>query len=57
MRSDNDWKRESSVSGAYHELARLMSEESAASLEDVQGAVEYLLDAIKQLRRSDSSRP
>ncbi len=53
MLSDSDWKRDPHVVDAYRQLVSLMSEESDVRLEKVQGAVEYLLDAIKQCARSN----
>lgn len=50
MLSDNDWKRDPRVVDAYRELVLLMSEENDAPREEVQGAVEYLLDAIKRFQ-------
>ncbi len=53
MLSENDWKRDPHIVDAYRQLVSLMSEESDVPLEEVQGAVEYLLDAIKQCARSN----
>jgi len=40
----------SKVAQAYREVTRMMADE-ASSLEDLQGAVEYLLDALKGIQQ------
>jgi CheY-like chemotaxis protein len=53
MLSENDWKRDPHIVDAYRELVLLMSKENDVPFDEVQGAVEYLLDAIKQCARSN----
>ncbi len=44
-----------SVAQAYDGLQALVTQDSAASLEKLQGAVEYLLDKVKAARGLDGS--
>jgi hypothetical protein len=44
-----------SVTQAYDGVQSLVTRDGAASLEELQGAVEYLLDKVKAARGLDSS--
>jgi len=44
-----------SVAEAYDSVRSVVARDGAASLEELQGAVEYLLDKVKAAREQDGS--
>lgn len=51
MRPNDHWRQDSRIGDAYQVVVALMHDEDT-SLEDLQGAVEYLLDAIRECQVS-----
>lgn len=50
MKAKSHWRQERRIVAAYRHVVCLMTVEKEVSIEEVQGAVEYLLDAVKGFR-------